>query len=100
MKSENKTFLDANRHHSETAKLGYIRSLSGEERSGMQRVMAEEFLPGYTTDLWCQNCVFEMVSQLYHRYDEWIARQPAVVPDVPQKVAANFPSHKQHGKRR
>ncbi len=93
MKPANKQLLDNYRHHHDTVKLDYLRHLSGEERENMQNIMADEFLPGYTTDLWCQSCVFEMVKQLYHRYDEWIARQPE-----PVKVSTGFPLNKKQKK--
>lgn len=88
MKPENKKFLDENRHHHDTLiKAFYLRSLSGEVRSRMQQIIAEEFQPGYSTDLWCPPCVSDMVRKLYRHYDEWLAQQPIT-------VEANFPSHK------
>lgn len=89
MKPENKQFLDENRHHHETLiKAFYLRSLSGEVRSRMQQIIAEEFQPGYSTDLWCPTCISDMVRKLYRHYDEWLAQQPVT-------VEANFPSNKQ-----
>lgn len=82
MKPENKTFLDANRHHYDTiVKAGYVRGLNAHEREGMQRVMGEEFQPGYHTDLWCGPCLFDMVKLLYQRYDAWIAANEK--PSIP-----------------
>lgn len=89
MKPENKQFLDENKHHYDTLiKAFYLRSLSGEVRSRMQQIIAEEFQPGYSTDLWCPSCVSDMVKKLYRHYDEWLAQQPVT-------VHANFPSNKQ-----
>ena len=121
MRPENKAFLDANRHHHDTLiKAFYLRSLNNNEREGMQRVMSEEFQPGYATDLWCPPCVSDMVLLLYRSYDEWLAQQAATIieaikePEAPEavidtateelpkepavavQVAANFPSHKNH----
>jgi hypothetical protein len=77
MKTANKIFLDKNRHHYDTIiKAGYLRGLNVHEREGMQRVMGEEFQPGYHTDLWCGPCLFDMVKLLYQRYDAWVATQP------------------------
>jgi hypothetical protein len=76
MKPENKEFLDKHRHHYDTViKAGYVKHLNAHEREGMQRVMREEFQPGYTADLWCPPCLFDMVKQLYQRYDNWLAAQ-------------------------
>lgn len=88
MKPENIEFLEANKHHHDTlVKAFYLRSLSGEVRSRMQQIIADEFQPGYSTDLWCGPCVSEMVLKVYRHYDEWLAQQPIT-------IQANFPSNK------
>ena len=88
MTPENIQFLDNNRHHHETLiKAFYMRSLSAEVRTRMQQIIADEFQPGYSTDLWCAPCVTEMVKKLYRHYDEWLAQQPVT-------VNASFPSNK------
>jgi hypothetical protein len=88
MKPENKKFLDDNRHHYDTyVKAFYVRGLNANEREGMQRVMREEFQPGYSADLWCPPCLVEMLVKLYRHYDEWLAQQSVT-------VQANFPSNK------
>ena len=80
MKPENKKFLEDNRHHWITLRdAKFCRHLDGNTRSGMMRVMSEEFRPGYTADLWCGTCVAEMVKQLYHEFEKWEAAQPPVV---------------------
>jgi len=87
MTPENKAFLEANRHHYDTViKAGYVRHLNANEREGMQRIMREEFQPGYHTDLWCGPCLFDMVKLLYTRYDQWLSEQPKEII-----VAASFP---------
>lgn len=85
MSPQNKKFLEDNYHHYLTVKDGYVKGLNAAEREGMQRVMAEEFAPGYSTDLWCGPCVFEMVKLLYTRYEQWKAQQPI------ESVRATFP---------
>ena len=96
MKTENKKFLDDNRHHYDVLiKAFYLRHLDGNTRSMMQQVMSEEFQPGYATDLWCAPCVSDMVKLLYSRYDKWIAAQEVKEPTKEQLiVSANFPSNK------
>lgn len=90
MRPENKQFLDEQRHHHETlVKAFYLRSLSGEVRSRMQQIIAEEFQPGYSTDLWCGPCVQAMILKLYKHYDEWLAQQPVT-------VHASFPLNDQN----
>ena len=80
MKPENISFLEANYHHWITLRDAfYLRGLNGQEREGMQRVMAEEFQPGYTCDLWCPSCCMDMVKALYTRYDKWKSKQPLTV---------------------
>ena len=88
MTAENKKFLDDNRHHWLTlTKAFYLRHLNANERGGMERVMNEEFQPGYRCDLSCPHCVAEMVKLLYRRYDEWLEAHPI-------QIFATFPLHK------
>lgn len=101
MTPENKQFLDENRHHYDTlVKAFYLRGLSGETRQRMQDIMAQEFQPGYHTDLWCAPCVTEMVVRLYENYDRWLASQPkeepAPIEPEPVITKATFPAHKKH----
>lgn len=107
MKPENKAFLEANRTHWITLRDAFfIRHLDGHTRSEMQRIMGEEFRPGYVTDLWCQTCVADMVRALYQEFEKWEAAQPKpllepFIPTLPAEpilppvqMKANFPSHK------
>lgn len=88
MTPEDIQFLDDNRyHHTTLVKAFYLRSLSAEVRTRMQQIIAEEFQQGYSADLWCPDCVSEMVLKLYRHYDEWLEKQPVT-------VQANFPSNK------
>lgn len=98
MKQESIDFLEANRHHYDTiVKAGYVKHLNAYERDGMVRVMREEFVPGYSTDLWCGPCVFDMVKLLYQRYDLWLSlhpkeeAKPEDPPVVIEKIRATFP---------
>lgn len=111
LKPENKAFLDEHRHiHTTLVKAQYMMGLSGPIRSGMVRVIQEEFQPGYATDLWCPPCVSAMVLLLYRYYDEWLEKQaeePTPIDDPhvqhaehPIQTRANFPSHKQNHRRR
>lgn len=124
MKPENKAFLEANRTHWITLRDAfYLRGLDGNTRSAMQRIMGEEFRPGYTSDLWCPTCVADMVRALYQEFEKWEARQTPAIEEFAKKkreiierwmrengekgetptpepektiqpVKANFPSHK------
>jgi hypothetical protein len=127
MKPENKTFLDANEHYFITLRdAGYMKGLDGNTRSGMARVITEEFQPGYATDMWCPPCVADMVRLLYRYYYEWKERQLAAVqddlhkrkaemieellkepeikpepePKAPVQIKANFPKHHRNKHRR
>lgn len=123
MTPENKAFLEANRAHWITLRDAfYIRHLDGNTRSEMQRVMGEEFQPGYTADLWCPTCVADMVKALYQRFEAWERDNPPevkvalgpepelpidpVIPTLPAapigpavQTKANFPSHKNRHRR-
>lgn len=88
MRQENIDFLEANYHHWATLRdAQYLKGLNANEREGMQRVMAEEFVKGYTADLWCPSCCADMVRQLYTRYDTWKTENNT----EPIKVKASFP---------
>lgn len=126
MKPENKAFLEENRKHWITLRdAKYLRHLDGRTREEMRRVMAEEFVPGYTADLWCPPCVSEMITSLYRYFEDWEARQalplpsesvdiieapviktgppipgkPVIKTEAPIQAKANFPSHKHHRRR-
>lgn len=87
MNQANQQYLEENKHYWLTLRDAfYLKGLSGDTRSNFQRIMAEEFQPGYTADLWCPACAAEMVKQLYQRYEQWQAAQPIT-------VEASFPKH-------
>lgn len=98
MRQENIDFLEANRHvHHEVV---HVETATGARGiiNDLLRIMREEFAPGYVYDGGCGNCIFNMVKLLYRYFDEWRAANPVpiIVPTEPQKVKANFPSHKNH----
>lgn len=81
MKQSNIDFLEANYGYWITLRdAGFMRNLDGSIREGMQRVMAEEFSPGYRADLWCPTCVSDMVKALYTRYDQFKAMNKSEEP--------------------
>lgn len=76
MKPEDKKFLDENRTHHETlVKAFYLRGLTGNTRSEMQRIIREYWIAGYSTDLFCPPCISDMVLLLYRLYDQWLENQ-------------------------
>lgn len=98
MKAENIKFLEENKRHWITLRdAQYMNGLNSHEREGMQRVMSEEFQPGYSTDLWCPPCVSEMVTKLYTNYERW---QEENKKKDEIKVTASFPSHKNHRRKK
>jgi hypothetical protein len=118
MKPENKQFLEDNRHHWITLRdAQFCRMLDAPTRERMMLVMAEEFRPGYTADLWCPPCLSDMVTQLYTEFEKWEVAEadrvqvlPGSEPDAsaqivvgvptpePVQVKASFPSHKHRRK--
>lgn len=78
MNPSNKVILDDyRRFHDTLTKAGYLMGLSGRERSEMVRIIREEWMPGYATDLWCAPCVANMVLLCYRYYDEYLAKEAA-----------------------
>jgi hypothetical protein len=72
----NKRFIDDNlQHFLVLERAGYIRNLSGMTRQMMQNVISDEFQKGYSTDLWCGQCVSDMVFKLYRSYFNWLKEQ-------------------------
>ena len=108
MTPENEQFLKDNFHHFMVFERAfYLRGLSGNIRENMQRVMSEEFQPGYTADLWCPTCCAEMVTRLYRCYYNYLKelhKDNTVYKDLsegitilsqkPLIVNAAFPSNK------
>lgn len=107
MKAANKAFLEENINHWHTLRdAQYLRHLDGNTRAEMQRILQEEFSPGYITDLWCSPCVATMVKLLYQRYEDWKEKNPEkaeeppmeIIPDTTGEsitpVKANFPKHR------
>lgn len=73
MKPANKQFLDDNLDHFRILERAqYLRGLMGSTRENYQRIMSEEFAPGYTADLWCSTCASYMVKLLYRHYYNWL----------------------------
>lgn len=87
MNQANRERLNELEHHKITAASGFIRNLSGQERDDMQRIMREEFQPGYATDLWCNPCVFAMVVLLFQKYDAFKIAETATVQKAVQEIA-------------
>jgi len=76
MKPENRQIFEDNRkHHDTLVKAGYLKHLSGLDRSNLVKAMSEEFQPGYTADLWCPPCVSNMILQVYRRYDQFLEEE-------------------------
>lgn len=76
MNPENKQFIDDSfSHFLVLERAFYLRGLSGTVRLNMQRVISEEFHPGYSADLWCPQCAADMVLKLYRHYHDWLKRE-------------------------
>ena len=95
MKQANIDYLEANIQHLENARNQFFRNLQGDIRVNFERIMAEEFRPGYKADIFCDKCALEMIKILDIYYRQWKDRQPTVVAEeAPITIHATFPSHK------
>jgi hypothetical protein len=93
MRQENIDFLERNRlcykevlgHPSH----GRSATLANKIDSELLAILREEFMPGYPAPSDCGNCLFNMVTILYEKFDEYLASQPkkAVV------IQASFPKN-------
>lgn len=91
MNPANQQYLEDNMQHLINARADFFKHLGGETRSNFERIMSEEFRPGYRADLGCDKCALEMMKILGIHYQQWKDSQP---PPEPVTVNANFPSHK------
>lgn len=94
MKPENRQIFEENLTHWETlTKAGYLKHLSGRDRSNLVKAMNEEFQPGYTADLWCPTCVSNMILHVYRRYHEFIAEEKRQQEEMARMlVLTNIPA--------
>lgn len=73
-----RNFLDANRHHYDLLiRAQYVKQLDYATREGLLRA-AQEFSPGYNANLWCGDCVADMLRRVYEWYDQWKIKNPDV----------------------
>ncbi len=72
MKPENKQFLDDNQWAFDAYSAEKIpRHLTFNDRAKMMKVINDEFDPDYHPDIWCKECIREMVLKAYKHYDEY-----------------------------
>lgn len=75
MTTESQAFLDNNRYHYNwLVNAQMVKHLDGATREGLLQVIRKEFDPGYPCDLWCGNCVANMLRYAYVQYDQWLSR--------------------------
>ena len=87
MKPENKSFLDEHRGVYEMLiRAGEVKHLDGHTRERMRQVIHEEFAPNYLVNLWCGECIAEMIKYLYVQFDKYLKEQERI-------VAMTFPVH-------
>ncbi len=91
MNQQNRAILDNCRKHlefylrTETLQNSGMHAVTFHELKELERVMNEEFLPGYRADLsGCGPCIGAHLKYVYKKYDEWLAAQPI-------RVEATFP---------
>lgn len=76
MTPDSKAFLDLHRHHYDLLiRAQYVKHLDGATREGLLQVARKEFDPGYIADLWCSDCVANMLRYIYGQYDQWLAKE-------------------------
>ncbi len=76
MTTESISFLDANRnHYFVLIKAGIVNQLDYATRQGLLDVIRKEFDPGYLVNMWCGECVCNMLKFAFEQYDKWIEDQ-------------------------
>lgn len=72
MTTESITFLNDNRHHYDLLiRAQYVKHLDITTRQGLLKA-AQEFSPGYIANLWCPNCMADLIKRVYGWYDKYL----------------------------
>lgn len=83
MKPENITFLEQHRGiYDMLIRSGELRHMDGNTRDGILRVIKEEWSPTYMINLWCGECVCDMVKHAYNWLDKYLATLPPPEPPL------------------
>lgn len=73
MNPVNIAILEKHRHHWERFKLSQAISGMGMDVKGeVLDVIKKEWSPGYSTTLWCGDCVADMLKYAYTQYDKYL----------------------------
>lgn len=90
MTPEEIKFLNDNLdHYMVLVRAFYIRGLMGSTRTEMERIIRDNFQPGYHTDLYCTPCITDMVRLLYRLYHDWLRKETGdneAYTDIPEAI--------------
>lgn len=75
MNQSSRNFLDTNRgHYDLLIKAQVVKHLDAATRQGLLDVIRMEFDGGYNANLWCPECVTNMLRFVYEQYDKYLDR--------------------------
>lgn len=73
MKSQNSQLLDECRvYYNQLIQDGSVHGISMRQRLEIERVIRDEFLPGYYAGRDCETCIYEMIKLAYMFYDKYL----------------------------
>lgn len=71
MNQESIDFLDKHRFFfDKLEREGTINNIGFAEKEGFLNVIRKEFSPGYMVNLYCGNCIVDMIRFVYTQYDK------------------------------
>jgi hypothetical protein len=76
MNQSSRNFLDNNRHHHTLLiRAGYMKHVDHSFKEGLLGVIRIEFQAGYNANLWCGDCVADMIKFAYTQYDKYLTNE-------------------------
>lgn len=65
--------LEKHKHHYDCyISSGYVKNFDMQTRQDILDVIHREFDPGYTTTMWCSECMFNMLKYAYGQYQKYL----------------------------
>lgn len=97
MKQESIDILERQKKHWEQFQIAEYMKPSYSEQQEIERVVREEWKPGYTENLWCAACVAEMYKTAYNNYAEYLKKtaKPVVAEAAKEIIPVNNPAEGQ-----
>lgn len=96
MKQSSIEILEKHKHHWFTLKnAGYINNLDYPVKLEIQSVIQAELDPHYHENLWCGECLTNMIRRIYTHYEKYLeSQQVEVNPDLNKHTGKDYSPEK------